>query len=113
MKTHGILRMLLVTTSVSTAVCGMDAQNYAGTRDFDLMNPDRSFGKQVLTRMKTDVKEGIVKDTQEFRVLAKKALNGDWASVTGVGIHQLIYSNFKGLAKLIVSKLSLTRSINP
>ena len=90
MKTHGILRALLVTTSFSAAVCGMDARNYAGTRDFDLMNPDRSFGKQLLTNMGTDVKEGMVKHTQELGVLASRAWNGDWAYMAGVGLHQLI-----------------------
>ncbi len=90
MKTHGILRALLVTTSFSTAVCAMDAMNYAATRDFDRMNPDRSFGKELCTNISTNVKEGATKDIQEFRVLASKAWNGDWASVAGVGVHQLI-----------------------
>jgi len=56
----------------------------------DLMDPTRSFGKQALTNVVGDTKKGLAQDAQEFVDLLRKALNGDWASVAGVGIHQII-----------------------
>lgn len=114
MKTQGILRTLLVTTSFCTAVCGMDARNYAGTQDFDLMNPERSFGKQLLTNIQTDIREGLSKDVQGLVELARKASKGDWASVAGAGIHQLIdHFNAQFLRRYNIPKYPTRNDFNP
>ena len=90
MKKTRVLHTLLVTTSLSTVICGMESTLLSEMQGSKTVNPDRSFNRQLLTNAYSDTLAGMGKDTQEFKDMAKKALNGDWASLAGVGIHQVI-----------------------
>jgi len=91
MNNHRILHALLVTTSLSTVAYGMEGGVNARTPDFNLLDPDRSpFVARAGVRVVQDVRKGIVKDTQESWELLAKAWNGDWSSIAGVGIEEVM-----------------------
>ena len=90
MRTIRILSTLLATTALSTTVYGMESKILSEMEGFKTMDPSRSFNSLLLSNAYSDTLAGMSKDIKEFKDTAKKALNGDWASLAGVGIHQVI-----------------------
>ncbi len=113
MKTTRILHTLLVTTSLSSAICGMESTFVAGMKGSETMDPTRSFNRSLLSNASSDTWAGMGKDAQEFKDMAKKALRGDWASLAGVGIHQVIdHLNGQFLSRYNIQQNS-TGEFNP
>jgi hypothetical protein len=89
MKLNRTLRALFLTTSLSTVASGMEGR----IPGMELMDPDRpSFSRRALGNMAHDAIANTSQDTQEFADLLKKIWRGNWASVAGIGIHQIIDS---------------------
>lgn len=72
MRATGILRTLLVTTALSTTVCGMDYKILSEMEGTKTMDPSRSFNRSLLSNAFSDTLTGMSKDTQEFKDIAKK-----------------------------------------
>lgn len=113
MRKTEIFRTLLVTTALSTTVCGMESTFVAGMKGSETMDPARSFNRSLFQNAYSDTLAGMSKDSQEFKAMAKKALNGDWASLAGVGIHQVIdHLNGQFLSRYNIQQNS-TGEFNP